>query len=801
MNYSEITNPSITELTTVSTPPLPSPIITPTGPQTSAPIPTNPTKIRLLSLFPNNAVQTDVTTRIDSIFPVEEDLAQFAIYISDLPNVQFIPPGIWDMNIFAKLNVLADNGHISLRYHLYGVTIAGGVITGTPIEIGAGSSIADVIGNPDSIELYTLSLIIPTNIDITLYNALYIIVAAANDENTNHSTNVFFESPLTYSHIHTSFGAYVGVTGPTGPQGNSGPTGPTGFTGPTGPTGYTGPTGLQGNTGPTGLQGNTGPTGLQGNTGPTGLQGNTGPKGDTGPIGETAMLTQIPTATQTFDTTNTIVLWGTTVAANSTGLTGLTYSAGSYTNSTSTTLAVEVQYNLIFNNSVSGATYIDVNGTTYSLTQFNAYVMTNSGTFLLPAGQSFTIYNQNSSTGLILQTSSDIVITILTVGPQGPTGPTGPSGGPQGPTGPTGPTGPQGPTGATNPNATNIAGGTASEILYQSASNTTAFIPNGTAGQVLQSNGTSVPTWATISSVPTQRITATGGNSTVDFVENGKTYRCHIFTSGSYTLAVSAVSASATFDFCIIGGGSAGGIANANGPGGGGGGAGSLIVAYNVPLTTTGNITGSIAGASVGSGNSTTITLLAPVSTTITAGGGAQAGSGGLGGTSASITYTNTFDSPYTEGFSGGGGGSGAGGAFGGGNALGPTNSFPKTSFSNLIFGGGRNGGNGVGTTASGGAGGGGGVGGNGGTAVSTTGGAGGIGYNLIFDGTLRQVCGGGGGGASGTAGTASFGGGAGALVGGTGTAGSVNTGGGGGGGGSTRGNGGSGLVMIRYTI
>ena len=186
------------------------------------------------------------------------------------------------------------------------------------------------------------------------------------------------------------------------------------------------------------------------------------------------MLTQTPITTQTFTTTNTIVLWGTTVAANSTGTTGLTYSAGSYTNSTSSTLVVEVQYNLIFDSSVSGATYINVNGTTYSLTQFNAYVMTNSGTFLLAPAQSFTIYNQNSSTGLILQTTSDIVITILVAGQQGP----------QGATGPTGPT-----------TATNIAGGIASQIPYQTAPSTTAFIPNGTAGQVLTSNGTSVPTW------------------------------------------------------------------------------------------------------------------------------------------------------------------------------------------------------------------------------------------------------------------------------------------------------------------
>ena len=143
------------------------------------------------------------------------------------------------------------------------------------------------------------------------------------------------------------------------------------------------------------------------------------------------MLTQAPSTTQTFLLTDTPISWATNVSTNSIGSTGLTIgtegviSNARFTNSTSATLAVEVQYNLIWNNSVSGATYILVNSLKYSLTQFNAYVMTNSGTFLLAPGQSFAIYNQNSSSGLILQTTSDIVITILTAGQQGPQGPTG----------------------------------------------------------------------------------------------------------------------------------------------------------------------------------------------------------------------------------------------------------------------------------------------------------------------------------------------------------------------------------------
>jgi hypothetical protein len=48
--------------------------------------------------------------------------------------------------------------------------------------------------------------------------------------------------------------------------------------------------------------------------------------------------------------------------------------------------------------------------------------------------------------------------------------------------------------------ATNIAGGLGGQIPYQTAVNTTALLANGTAGQVLTSNGTTLaPTWTTIS--------------------------------------------------------------------------------------------------------------------------------------------------------------------------------------------------------------------------------------------------------------------------------------------------------------
>lgn len=46
--------------------------------------------------------------------------------------------------------------------------------------------------------------------------------------------------------------------------------------------------------------------------------------------------------------------------------------------------------------------------------------------------------------------------------------------------------------------ATNLAGGAASQIPYQTGAGATAFLANGTAGQVLKSNGSSAPSWAGI---------------------------------------------------------------------------------------------------------------------------------------------------------------------------------------------------------------------------------------------------------------------------------------------------------------
>ena len=362
----------------------------------------------------------------------------------------------------------------------------------------------------------------------------------------------------------------------------------------------------------------------------------------------------------------------------------------------------------------------------------------------------------------------------------------------------------------TSTTTTNIAGGTGGSVPYQSASGTTALLANGTVGQVLTSSGTTLaPIWTTPSAPSAGTITATGGDSVVDFNENGVRYRCHIFTTvGAYTLTVSAITQPSLYDFCIVGGGGGGG--NGSGTdGGGGGGAGNLICAYNVPLPVADDITGTVGsgGQPLLLSESTTIVLPAPISRTITASGGGRGGTGtpGLNGTSS---FSNTGITPFTTtlGSSGGGGSAGNGG----GSNTGSTNAFPLSQISNLLFGGGRAGG---GSTVGVRGGGGGGYNGVGSAGGGSNTGAGGNGYASVFSGTLRPLaCGGGGGGSDivgtagglgGTAGGVSGGGDGGAFQGNA-TAPLQNTGSGGGGGGGTGGlgtAGADGIVMIRYAI
>jgi hypothetical protein len=86
--------------------------------------------------------------------------------------------------------------------------------------------------------------------------------------------------------------------------------------------------------------------------------------------------------------------------------------------------------------------------------------------------------------------------------------------------------------------ATNIAGGLGGQIPYQSAVNTTALLANGLSGQVLQSNGTTLPpSWVTpagAGSTVTVTDTNTAGTYYPTFVSasgSGQTLRADITTT------------------------------------------------------------------------------------------------------------------------------------------------------------------------------------------------------------------------------------------------------------------------------
>jgi hypothetical protein len=281
---------------------------------------------------------------------------------------------------------------------------------------------------------------------------------------------------------------------------------------------------------------------------------------------------------------------------------------------------------------------------------------------------------------------------------------------------------------------------------------------------------------------PTNIPKATGG----DIITNDGTYWYHAFlASGTFT-PLSNLSC----DYLVVAGGGGGG----SNFGGGGGGAGGLraFTAQTLSLNT-------LYPAVVGSGGA--------AANSNTAYGGTGNGSSFNGSTSAGGGGAGSYDTSWNVGRAGGSGGGGGGGLASGAGGAGNT---PSTSPSQ-----GNNGGtafyDATQTNRSGG--GGGGAGAVGSNAGSNNGGAGGAGSNTYSTWATATSTGasgfyaGGGGGASG-----SGGGGGGTGGGGRGSLnssyaadnGTVNTGGGGGGGSNvyfSGANGGSGIVIVRYTM
>lgn len=71
--------------------------------------------------------------------------------------------------------------------------------------------------------------------------------------------------------------------------------------------------------------------------------------------------------------------------------------------------------------------------------------------------------------------------------------------------------------------AVDLAGGVKGNILYQNAANDTAFLANGTSGQVLKCNGNAAPSWMTIENYTTTTIAAANYTLTADSWQDGCT--------------------------------------------------------------------------------------------------------------------------------------------------------------------------------------------------------------------------------------------------------------------------------------
>jgi hypothetical protein len=279
---------------------------------------------------------------------------------------------------------------------------------------------------------------------------------------------------------------------------------------------------------------------------------------------------------------------------------------------------------------------------------------------------------------------------------------------------------------------------------------------------------------------------ATGG----DTIMTDGTYWYHAFVaSGTFTPAVGK---SLSCDVVVVAGGGGGGGGSPGYTGGGGGGAGGAraLSALSVSSATTVTVgAGGTGGASAVS-NATAGSNSIFSSLTSTGGGyganygnvGNNGGSGGGGSTDGTSTFAGGISSPVTSPVQG----------FAGGSALPSGNPFS---------GGGGGGAGAVGTTGD-----------------NTTMGNGGAGLNTWSSylsttglGVSGYIAGGGGGGGDrgnpGTGGTGGSGGGGNGNNNAAGGAGTANTGGGGAGGARTTtvampgGNGGSGLVIVRYAV
>ena len=327
-------------------------------------------------------------------------------------------------------------------------------------------------------------------------------------------------------------------------------------------------------------------------------------------------------------------------------------------------------------------------------------------------------------------------------------------------------------------------------VTPTSDSAATVTVPSAVHGSVTAGNVVTIKVTNSDGAVsPTQNVTAVGLPTGGSITTSGS-FRIHTFTSsGTFGLTFDTA-----VEYLVIAGGGGAGTRRHAGAGGAGG--------YRT------NVSGQTSG---GGGSAEAALNLTAANYTVTIGAGGTTPAGGsntnagatVGGdtTFGSITSAGggrggTYDSGGTDGGSGGGGGAANNSSTFGGNATASQ---------------GSNGGRGGVNTGGGGGGGGGGASAAGGNASGSDGsqqggnGGDGLSSNITGSAVTRGGGGGGGGDSSGTRGLGgSGGGGLGATASQNPTSGGANTGGGSGAGGPDNRNafaGGSGIVIVRYTV
>jgi len=212
LNYIQDTSPTLSYLSnaTLST-------ITGTTVQATTSTTWTPTQNTDVSQLGTSPILSSPQTTIRFTTPnnntVDAMVVQFGFYKSLIsPEPSVIPPGIWDLSVYAKADQNNDRDNIGLRYWLLGRGPTGAWTN----LVADGSDIVYLYDNTSS-QLMTMSMYIQNPIDITNTDAFIILITSRNRNSSSHTAEVYFQSSNTYSHLHTTFSpGSIGGTGSTG---------------------------------------------------------------------------------------------------------------------------------------------------------------------------------------------------------------------------------------------------------------------------------------------------------------------------------------------------------------------------------------------------------------------------------------------------------------------------------------------------------------------------------------------------------------------------------------------------------